>query len=165
MLKRFWNRTTALMVFLAQALGSIYPYPMQWGQVTLKSQDQKDTKIKKITCVWAEQRSLVIGMMQAATGQSAVSRHFICSQPKIVKLPKQYEETVWRPFQVWKTKCDDHQSKMYHCLATPAGPAAHTAAVTTGHHHQGISKSTIWSYLKKHSLNWLYSSKTMQEPV
>ena len=43
---------------------------------------------------------------------------------------------------------------MYHCVAILAGPVAHTAAVTVGHHLQRISKLTVWSDLKKHTLKF-----------
>ena len=48
-LRRFWNRTNAIMVILIQTLGSIDPDPTKWGQVTLWRLMMKRilTKLKK----------------------------------------------------------------------------------------------------------------------
>ena len=73
MLEWFWKKNNCSNGIFGSSSRFYWPrsYAIRSGD-SLKFQDQNDTKIKKIPCVWAQQHSRVIGIMQWAVSVPGV---------------------------------------------------------------------------------------------
>lgn len=124
---------------------------------SLKSCDQKDTKISKMPRLTDQQRGIAVGMLRARMKQREIARQLGCSQATISKLRRRFEETgsvrdrprSGRPRVT--TPNQDRWIVLQH-LRDRFRPASATARVTPGLHYPRISADTVRRRLRSRHL-------------
>ena len=124
---------------------------------SLKSCDQKDTKISKMPRLTDQQRGIAVGMLRARMKQREIARQLGCSQATISKLRRRFEETgsvrdrprSGRPRIT--TPNQDRWIVLQH-LRDRFRPASATARVTPGLRYLRISADTVRRRLRSQHL-------------